>query len=127
MLELMLVIVIVAVIFGIRWIMEASVSGSTFTVLGLSFLTAGIIEGIPTGLYYHIVLYRVLHPRGKLPPGWWISPSQYHVHLSKEEARRVRRWFFLGGMGFLLCIVGGLLALSGMAFGAVGSLAPTHK
>lgn len=127
MLELMLVIVIVTVLLAIRWIMEVSVSGSTLTILGLSVLAAGIIEGIPTGFYYHIVLYRLLHRRGKLPPGWWISPSQYHVHLNMEEGQRVRRWFFLGGLGFLLCVVGGLLALSGMVFGTVGSLGPTNN
>jgi hypothetical protein len=120
MLELILVIAIVTLIMAIRWIAEASVSGSTLTLLGLSVLTAGIVEGIPTGFYYHIVLYRLLRPRGKLPPGWWISPSQYHVHLNPEEARQVRRWFFLGGMGFLLCIAGGVMALSGIVF-TVGS------
>jgi hypothetical protein len=117
MLELTLVILTVTALVAVQWMMQISFSASTLTVLGLAVLAAGIIEGIPTGLYYHIVLYRLLHPRGRLPPGWWISPSQYHVHLTEEEGRRVRRWFFLGGLGFLLCIIGGVVALSGMAIG----------
>jgi len=117
MLELTLVLLMVAAVLAVRGLMQISFSASTLTELGLIVLGAGIVEGIPAGLYYHVVLYRLLHPRGRLPPGWWISPSQYHVHLTEEEGRRVRRWFFLGGIGFLLCILGGLMALSGMAFG----------
>ncbi|HEY5595472.1 MAG TPA: hypothetical protein VIL61_10030 [Nitrospiria bacterium] len=117
MLELTMVILMVTAVLAVQWVMQVSFSASTLTVLGLTVLAAGMIEGIPTGLYYHIVLYRLLHPRGRLPPGWWISPSRYHLHLTEEEGRRVRRWFFLGGMGFLLCIMGGLMALSGMVYG----------
>jgi hypothetical protein len=117
MLELTLAILTVTAVLAVRWLMQSGVSPSSLTELGLFILAAGIVEGIPTGLYYHIVLYRLLHPRGRLPPGWWISPSRYHVHLTEEEARRVRRWFFLGGIGFLLCIIGGLMALSGMVYG----------
>ncbi|HUK55549.1 MAG TPA: hypothetical protein VLY20_02715 [Nitrospiria bacterium] len=117
MFELSLVAVIVTAVLAVRWIMNIGFSASTWTELGLLVLAAGIIEGIPAGLYYHVVLYRLLHPRGQLPSGWWISPVQYHVYLTAEETRRVRRWFFLGGFGFLLCILGGILALSGMAFG----------
>ncbi|MEK6683574.1 MAG: hypothetical protein AABY46_02840 [Nitrospirota bacterium] len=121
MLELTMVVLMVTAVLAVQWMMQVSFSASTLTVLGLTVMAAGIIEGIPTGLYYHIVLYRLLRPRGQLPPGWWISPSQYHVHLTEEEGRRVRRWFFIGGLGFLLCMVGGILALSGMAIGTVGS------
>ncbi|HET6464460.1 MAG TPA: hypothetical protein VFH55_02470 [Nitrospiria bacterium] len=117
MLELSLVLGVVTVILAVRWVMNVGLTASTLTELGLIILTVGIIEGIPTGLYYHVILFRLLRPRGQLPPGWWISPGQYHVHLSDEESRRVRRWFFLGGLGFLLCIAGGILALSGMVFG----------
>ncbi len=121
MLELTLAVLTVTVLLAVQWMTQISFSASTLTELGLFILTAGIIEGIPTGFYYHVVLYRLLHHRDQLPPGWWISPSQYHVHLTEEEGRRVRRWFFLGGLGFLLCIVGGMMALSGMVFGTVGS------
>ena len=118
MLELTLVIGVVAVLLAVRWVTQVSLSASTLTEWGVLILAAGIIEGIPTGLYYHLILYRLLHRRGKLPPGWWISPQQYHVHLTEEEGRRVRRWFFLGGAGFLLCVAGGVLAISGMISGS---------
>ncbi|MBI3610436.1 MAG: hypothetical protein HY204_07025 [Nitrospirae bacterium] len=118
MLELTLVILMVGAVLAVRWIANLSLSGSALTEIGLLILAMGIMEGIPTGLYYHVVLYRLLHPRDRLPPGWWISPTQYHVYLSEDEKRRVRRWFFLGGFGFLLCMTGGILAFSGMLSGA---------
>ncbi len=117
MLELTLVILTVTVILIVHWIMQISFTTSNLTELGLFILAAGIIEGIPAGLYYHVILYRLLHHRGHLPPRWWLSPFQYHVHLTETEGRRVRRWFFLGGIGFLLCIIGGLMALSGLVSG----------
>lgn len=88
-----------------------------FTKTGLWFLVLGIIEGIPTGLYYHLRLYQILGPRGRLPPWWWVSPQQYHVYLDKKEYRVVRRWFLLGGIGFLFSIIGGVLAFLGLISG----------
>lgn len=114
MLELTLVLLMVGAILSVRWIADISLSPSDVSEWGILILVLGIIEGIPTGLYYHVVLYRCLHPKGKLPPGWWLSPQQYHVHLTEDEGRRVRKWFFLGGLGFLLCMIGGGVAFLGM-------------
>ncbi|MEQ1848820.1 MAG: hypothetical protein ABL983_24990 [Nitrospira sp.] len=38
--------------------------------LGLWVLAVGLLIGIPTGLWYHVVLYRQLTPRTTLPPRW---------------------------------------------------------
>jgi len=117
MIELLVVAGMVAFIVAVRWLVEATLPGSALTLFGLCIFTAGIFEGIPSGLYYHMLLYRALRGRGEIPAGWWISPSRYHVRLSDAEKRLVLRWFFLGGLGFLLCITGGILAISGMIFG----------
>jgi hypothetical protein len=121
MIELALVIGMVASIVAVRWMVEISLPGSTLTFFGLWVFAAGIIEGIPSGLYYHILLYRVFRSRGEIPAGWWISPSRYHARLNDLEKQVVLRWFFLGGLGFLLCIAGGILALSGMIIGTIFS------
>jgi hypothetical protein len=114
MLEFVFVILIIVGIFASHWFMEAGFSASTLTQAGLLLLAIGIIEGIPAGFYYHVLLYKTLHPRGQLPIRWWISPQQHHVHLNQEESRRIRRWFFLGGAGFFLCMIGGAVAFIGM-------------
>ena len=114
MLESILVVLIVGAVMVFWWVMTTGLPSLALTEIGVLILAIGIIEGIPTGLYYHIVLYRILKRRDKLPPGWWKSPTKYHVHLTDEENRRVRRWFVLGGLGFLFCLVGGFIAFLGI-------------
>ena len=121
MLELTLVAFMVGGIFLVHWVTTVTLPPSLVTQIGLSMLAIGILEGFPTGLYYHVVLYRILHPRGKLPSGWWMSPQQYHVHLTEDEGRRIRRWFVLGGIGFVLCLIGGVMAILGMLPKLMGS------
>jgi hypothetical protein len=112
-----LAILVIAAIFILSWMANVGVPPSALTEIGFLVLLIGMIEGVPAGLYYHIVLYRILNPRKKLPPGWWISPKQYHVHLTEKETRRVMRWFILGGVGFLFCLLGGILAFAGVFLG----------
>jgi hypothetical protein len=114
MLEIGLAILVIAAILIVSWATKSGVASPALIGTGFLVLLIGILEGVPTGLYYHIVLYRILKPRNRLPPGWWISPKQYHVHLTETERRRVMRWFILGGTGFLFCLIGGLIALAGM-------------
>lgn len=85
---------------------------------GLWTLTAGLATGLPTGLWYHVVLYRLLARRMRLPDRWWISPSNLHRHLTQEEIARITPWFLLGGIGFLLCLAGGLAAMAGLVMAA---------
>lgn len=117
--ELTLVILLVGAVFSVRLLSEVHFAASFLTQTGLVIFLIGLLEGVPTGFYYHVVLYRTLKGRGKLPAGWWWSPSRFHVHLAPEEFRVVRKWFFLGGIGFLLCIIGGLMAMAGMIQGFI--------
>ena len=88
-----------------------------FVEVGLWLLVLGLLEGVPTGFYYHLVLYRILEPKGKLPPRWWILPQRYHAHLDEKEYPVVRRWFLLGGIGFTLAVIGGVMAFIGLITG----------
>ena len=116
MLEISLVIlaVFLLVIFGS---LSDLIPAILFTEIGIWFLVLGLIEGIPTGFYYHLVLYRILGPKGKLPPMWWILPQRYHVYLDEEEYPLVSRWFLLGGVGFFFAVIGGVLVFLGLISG----------
>jgi hypothetical protein len=116
MLEISLVIVGISLLL-ILGSLNHLIPAVLFSRVGLWLLVLGLIEGIPTGLYYHLLLYRILGPRGKLPPLWWFSPQQYHVYLDEKEYPVVRLWFLLGGIGFLFSVIGGVLAFLGLISG----------
>lgn len=113
MLELLLVLASV-VGFGVIAFITVVITPQVMIELGLWGLAVGLFVGIPTGLWYHVVLYRQLAPRMTLPPQWWRAPVELHVRLTPEEFRRVRPWFWAGAVGFLLCCVGGLAAIAGL-------------
>lgn len=114
--EISLVILGVALLVALGSLSNL-ISPVLFTEIGLWLLVFGLIEGLPTGFYYHLVLYRILGPRGKLPPRWWMSPQKYHAYLDEKEYRVIRRWFVLGGIGFLFSVIGGGLAFLGLISG----------
>jgi hypothetical protein len=84
------------------------------TEVGLWGLAAGLLTGVPTGFWYHVVLYRLLAHRMTMPARWWLSPVTLHPHLTDREAARIRPWFLAGGLGFALSLAGGLAAMAGL-------------
>jgi len=82
-------------------------------IAGLGALALGSIVGIPAGVYYHVVLRRLLLTHGPLPERWWLHPVQLHDDLDTDERGRFMPWFYVGGVGFVLTIVGALTAILG--------------
>lgn len=82
--------------------------------LGLWVLAVGLLIGIPTGLWYHVVLYKQLAPRTTLPLRWWRAPVELHPLLTPHEFSRVKPWFVAGAVGFVLCCLGGAAAIAGL-------------
>lgn len=114
MLELILVIA-AFVSFGVIGYLTLVITPQFMLEFGLWLLAAGLLMGVPTGLWYHVVLYRTLAPRAALPPRWWRSPVELHPLLTGTEFRRVKPWFVAGAVGFGLCVVGGLAAIIGLS------------
>ena len=114
MLELLLVLGgIVGV--GVIGLVSLVITPELMVQLGLWALAAGLLIGLPTGFWYHVALYRQLSIRMTLAPRWWLAPVGLHPLLSSGEYRRVRPWFVLGALGFLLCLVGGVAAIVGLS------------
>ena len=82
-------------------------------IAGAALIAGGLVVGVPTGLWYHVKLYRALAPRGELPRGWWLRPNAFHGALRPGERRGVMVWFVLGAVGFLLIMLGCALMLAG--------------
>jgi len=97
---------------GLVWMFATSVTASALVVLGLAVLCLGLCIGVPTGLWYHVVLYRIVSPRVAVPRRWWLSPSSLHAHLTAADWRRITPWYRIGGVGFMLCVLGGAAAIA---------------
>jgi hypothetical protein len=113
MLEIALVLATILVV-GLLGLLTTILTPQLMTQLGLWTLIAGLIAGIPTGFWYHVMLYRLLARKAAVPAGWWWSPTDFHRQLAQEEVALIKPWFMLGGVGFMLCLAGGLAAMAGL-------------
>ena len=113
MLETTLVLGAVAAV-GLVVLLATVFTAPVMIMLALGALLLGLVVGVPTGFWYHVVLYRIVSARIAVPRTWWLSPSALHVHLTDAEQRRIRPWYRLGGIGFVLSVVGGLAAIAGL-------------
>ena len=66
----------------------------------------GFALGVPTGVVYHVLLYRALKPRDELPHGWIWRPLELNDRLRPGERRRVLAWAWIGGAGFGVIVLG---------------------
>jgi hypothetical protein len=79
MLEALLVLAFVAMLGGgvLAWSLLAT---ETLLLGGLWLVGAGLVLGVPTGLWYHVELRRVLALAGEVPRRWWLG-----THLRNPE------------------------------------------
>ena len=113
MLEAMVALGAVAVL-GLVAPLAAAPSAPVMIGLALGALLVGLVVGVPAGFWYHVLLYRIVSAKAPVPRKWWLSPADLHVHLSAAEQRRIKPWYRLGGLGFVLSVVGGLAAIAGL-------------
>ncbi|MEM7411779.1 MAG: hypothetical protein AAF430_16230 [Myxococcota bacterium] len=109
----------VALLALLGWLGPA-VSALGWMQAGAVCIGAGLLLGVPTGVVYHWRLAAVLRARECLPARWWLRPVSLHGRLLPGERRSVHRWFFLGGAGFLLTLLGCALVVWGVAMVARG-------
>src|SRR5260370_22154987 len=103
MLEATLVLAAIGAV-GLVILLAALLTAPVLIVGAIGVLFLGLVVGVPTGFWYHVVLYRILSAKIPVPRSWRLSPSALHVHLTDPEERRIRLWYRLGGIGFLLSI-----------------------
>lgn len=109
---------ILATLLPLSWIASGS----------LALMLLGFLFGVPSGVYYHVLLRRELRRQGPVPKGWYWQPQHYHHTLAAPAVAGLRPWFLLGAAGFGLIILGFALAVLALALwfrsgGAVASVA----
>jgi len=103
--EVGLIILVIALVIGVTALF-ALVSWWVLFGAGIALIGFGMALGVPTGFWFHVVLYRVMRERGLVVKRWWLRPVGIYESLAKEDRRRVAPWMYLGGAGFVLALVG---------------------
>ena len=111
--EILLVVGTIVLLIATSMI-GVTLSWMTILATGVGLVAVGALVGVPTGVYYHVKLHHALAPRGVLPPRWWWSPVRYHAQLREDERSGVMVWFYLGGAGFVLMMIGCFVTLMGV-------------
>jgi len=66
-------VVIAVIAAGLIGFVATIVTPGLVTAIGLGVLLLGLVMGVPTGFWYHVILYRSLSTRIRVPRKWWPS------------------------------------------------------
>lgn len=113
MLELLIVLGGLGVLSGLALLL-IFVQPLALALGSLAVMVLGLAFGLPAGIYYHMVLRREILRQGALPRGWYWHPLSLHAELEPAAWARVRPWFLLGALGFLLIVTGACVAALAM-------------
>lgn len=103
--ELLLAFLIFVGLAGLAWAVQ-SAGTTTMVYGGVILILFGLLFSTPCAVWYHVLLYRSLKPRGALDRKWLWNPTAQHRHLSADEKRRVMPWFYAGASGWGISVVG---------------------
>lgn len=103
---LVVVLVLVGLVTWVEW--------RTLMVGGAWLVLVGFVVGIPPAFVYHVMLRAALKRRDQLPRGWYWRPIELNARLEDDERRRVLPWMYVGGLGFVVIVLGLVLLGSGM-------------
>lgn len=81
---------------------------------GQWIIAGGMAIGVPPAIVYHVILYRALRAHRIDTRGFIWNPIRFH-HLFVPAARRgFLPWFYVGGAGFVVVVLGLLLMIAAM-------------
>ena len=78
-------------------------------VAGTVCTVCGLVLGVPTGAWYHVKLRAALLRVHRLPERWWIHPVSLHGEIPEADRSGVMLWFYIGGAGFVVTMLGCLV------------------
>ena len=94
---------------GVLALVAPLVSIEPVLFAGSACAALGLLVGVPTGFWYHVRLRASLLRVGRLPERWWVHPVALHGKIPAEERALVLLWFYVGGLGFVLTMLGCLV------------------
>ena len=81
---------------------------------GVWLVIFGFALGLPTGIVYHVQLYRKLRAHQPLPKTWILRPIPLNERLRPEDRGAVLPWCYIGGLGFGIIVLGLVVLFLGM-------------
>lgn len=102
----LIVVLLIASGLAVVWIPWHILLVGGFVGIGL-----GLLLGIPTGFYYHVLLRRALLKDPPLPQLWWLHPTRFHDRVKSNETRRLFVYFYMGAAGFFLILIGAFITM----------------
>jgi hypothetical protein len=109
-----LLVLLGVLLLGGAGLLAPLLAAQTVVAAGVVCAAAGLLVGVPTGLWYHLKLHACLRVQGPLPARWWVRPVALHRRLAPEQRPVVLLWFYAGGAGFALCVLGCGLVVAGV-------------
>jgi hypothetical protein len=82
------------------------VAWTSLVMAGALVTGVGLLFGVTTGLWYHVVLAKALVAVKAHTPRWWLRPVSLHDRLDAAGRRRVMPWFYAGAVGFVVTVLG---------------------
>jgi hypothetical protein len=102
----LIVMLLLASGLAVIWIPWQILLISGFVGIGI-----GLLIGVPTGFYYHVLLRRSLLKDPPLPLKWWLHPTRFHDRIKSDERQRIFVYFYLGAAGFFLILIGAFITM----------------
>ena len=113
MTEAFIVVALVALLAGVG-LVGPLLSPALVVDAGIALVVLGALFGVPTGLWYHVRLRAALARAGLVPARWWLRPLDHHDRVPEPELPGVLFWFYLGGSGFGVIVLGCLAIAAGV-------------
>ena len=113
--EIIIVFLVLGALLGLSTMMLVPwVTGMT---IGFYVMIGGIVVGVPTGIVYHVLLYRALRPFGPLPKGWYWNATKLNDTAPRVLRRAIWIWCWIGAVGFFAIMLGVLMIVLAMVAG----------
>lgn len=108
-------LIVLAVVVGL--VVATIVAWTSLFMAGVVTTGVGLLFGVSTGFWYHVVLARGLVAARAYTPRWWLRPASFHDRLDEAARQRIMPWFYAGAAGFVVTVVGLALLAVGIAAG----------
>ena len=107
-------LIVLALVVGS--VAAAFVAWTSLLMAGMVLTGTGLVFGVLTGLWYHVVLAKAVAAKAYTPQ-LWLRPASLHGRLDEAGRRLVMPWFYAGAAGFVVTVVGLAVFALGLAVG----------